>query len=529
MINLSQEIIEQQKDYRNRLAEAIREKTPASEFKKYSGGMGVYPQRLDGDYMVRPRIYSGIVSGPQLKVINTLAKKYSGGLLHLTTRQSFQFHHVDLENTWEIMKALLPEGIITLAAGGNGIRNISCPPLSGVTIDEVFDVTPYVIAATNFILSLDGLKSLPRKYKIAFSNSQKDIGKAKISDLGFIATIKDSQKGFMVYGGGGFGANPALAILLDKFIPVGDILYHILAMKQLFEDHGDRNNRNKARIRYIVRRYGEAEFINLYREYLKKVISEHSLEYSLPVLKYLPPSLDQESDEINDDGKIIIRQKNKGYYAYYLHPANGDIQSEELDKILTMIDESNQRIEVRLSSSQGLYIRNLRSYELKKLNKIYSRRLDQTKVHHSVSCTGASNCKIGRQDSQALLTQILSRLENRLVSDLETLPEIRISGCRNACALHQSTLVGFEGSSIKLDGKTVAAYKVYIGGNIEGVQASIGSEVSTIEADKIPVMVEGFIDLVKSKNYKTLKDLYMKQSSDLIDYIRTFESIQIRR
>lgn len=513
MINLTEAILNQQVQYKEKLDEAISIGLSPLEFKKYSGGMGVYPQKKDGAFMVRPRTYSGIVNLKQLVAIHSLAKTYAKEPLHLTTRQSFQFHNVALKDTWNIIETLLPLGIITVGAGGNSIRNISIPPLSGVDPDELFDVTPYAAEATNYALSLDGMNTLPRKYKIAFSGDQRDTAKAKFSDLGFIAVIKDGVQGFAVYGGGGVGSNPRKAVQLESFTEGQNILYSIGAMKRLFEEHGDRTNRNKARIRYILARLGDEAFKRLYTDYLDELKKDKSLQIPSQILEKdtTVSSVSQISSVTTrssfSDAFAVHKQKTEGLYAVYFHPPKGDLENDVLEKIIRLIEDSNERIEIRLTGTQGFFLRNLTEHDVKYVKSTFDDLIPRTRFDRSLSCTGSKQCKIGRQDSQGMLESLTKHFDKLSYQEKELLPEIRISGCRNACALHPLYPLGFEGSALKTSDGTQPAYKVYIGGVPDSSSADIGYETAILTEAEVIEFVEVLLPLIKNSRYDSYESL----------------------
>ncbi|XJZ28047.1 hypothetical protein ACF5W4_04405 [Bacillota bacterium Lsc_1132] len=278
MIELTKDDYQAVEDFHVKATEYAHGQIDPVRFKAFRVSMGVYEQRKEETYMIRTRIPGGFITLEQFKRISELGRNYANGKIRFTSRQDVQFHSLDLTDVYPIMKALVEVGIITKGTGGNTVRNIECSPLSGVSLDDVFDVTPYTKAATNYFLKDPSTMNLPRKFKIAFSNSSADTGNATISDLGFIAKISGGRKGFEVYGGGGFGGNPRVALKLRDFIEAKDMLYYLQAMKNVFEKEGDRSNKNRARIRYIVKRLGEEKFIQLFNEEVEQLLAKGNLD-----------------------------------------------------------------------------------------------------------------------------------------------------------------------------------------------------------------------------------------------------------
>ena len=179
---------------------------------------GCYEQRQDGTYMVRIRTTGGALTPQQLQTIAELSARYGSEAIHITTRQEFQIHDVDLDNVLPIMRALLLAGLASRGGGGNTVRNILVSPDAGVSPDEVFDPSPYAFALTSRLIAESDSWLLPRKYKIAFSNSAADSSYAEFNDLGLITQIRNGEKGFRVYVAGGLGTKPEVGHLLHDFI-----------------------------------------------------------------------------------------------------------------------------------------------------------------------------------------------------------------------------------------------------------------------------------------------------------------------
>ena len=236
---------------------------------------GCYEQRVDGSYMARIRTTGGALTPLQLHKIATLSTRYGSDAIHITTRQEFQIHDIALENVLPVMRELLTVGLATRGGGGNTVRNILISPDAGIGVDEVFDPSPYAFALTSRLIAESDSWLLPRKYKIAFSNSDADSAYAQFNDLGFVAQIRDGKKGFRVFVAGGFGTKPQVGHLLHEFIPGEDIYLVATAIKRLFDAHGNRKNRHAARLRFLWNTLGEARFRELYEEYLRLVRAEN--------------------------------------------------------------------------------------------------------------------------------------------------------------------------------------------------------------------------------------------------------------
>ena len=172
------------------------------KFKGTRVPMGIYEQRKDGTFMVRIRCAGGFITPVQLKKVAEIAHKYNSELLHITTRQELQIQNLALKDTLLVLQNLKEIGLASKGGGGNTVRNILASVDSGISSDEVFDVLPYAENLTSKLIAEPDSFTLPRKFKIAFSTSDKDTGYAAFNDLGFIATIKNNMRGFKVFIGG---------------------------------------------------------------------------------------------------------------------------------------------------------------------------------------------------------------------------------------------------------------------------------------------------------------------------------------
>ncbi|MBI5234389.1 MAG: nitrite/sulfite reductase, partial [Deltaproteobacteria bacterium] len=239
---------------------------------------GIYGQRGQTTFMARIKAPGGGLVSGQIKRIAELSERYGNAVPHVTARQGMQVHGVRIDDIIACIEGLAEVGLSTRGGGGNTVRNITACPDAGVCENEAFDVAPYAAALTEFFLSHPKAFTLPRKYKIAFSGCPRDGALATVNDLGFIAKKKlingKEVKGFTVYAAGGMGAYSRVASLLEEFVPDGDAVYVAEAIMNVFDRHGNRRNKHKARLRFVIDRYGYDEFKRLYKEELERVMAE---------------------------------------------------------------------------------------------------------------------------------------------------------------------------------------------------------------------------------------------------------------
>lgn len=486
-----------------------REKKIGSvEFKSFRVPMGVYEQRENEVYMSRIRTTGGVIYPKQFLRIIDIALRHHSDLLHITTRQEIQIQNLKLEEIQPIFYELQEIGLTTKGGGGNTIRNILVSYNSGITNDEVFDTTPYAIELTTRLIAESDSYLLPRKMKIAFSSSDKQVDYAAINDLGFVAKIQDGQKGFGVYVGGGAGSKPAVGWLVFNFIPESELFIVSEAVKKMFSEHGNRKNRNRARIRYIFYNLGEIETIRLIREYyetLKKTIplfllkEEHKEKLAIEYSKS-----DPSNDIVLLDGnyeiwkkRYVIEQRQIGYMSVLLPFALGNLLLknkkfiENLKKLLNFVSQFGQDT-IRFTTTQNVQLRNIPGSALPELYLLIKNILPEVQepllVNNIISCTGADTCRLGICLSKGLTVAISDKIKNtRAEWDKLATVRIHISGCPNSCGQQLWADIGFSGKALR-NNRLYPGYQVYLASNRSN-NPRLAELVGSIAARDIPEYV----------------------------------------
>ena len=230
------------------------------KFRSLRLARGVYGQRQKGVQMVRIKLPYGKMTFRQWKKIADISDEYSTGNLHLTTRQDVQIHFVSLDKTPELWAKLEEENITLREACGNTVRNVTASVTAGIDPAEPFDITPYAHAVFSYFLRNPVCQEMGRKFKMAFSNSDADSALTYMHDLGFIPKIKtenDKQvRGFKVMAGGGLGSQPHLAQTAFEFLHEDQLIPYTEAVLRVFDRHGERNSRHKARLKFLIQKIG---------------------------------------------------------------------------------------------------------------------------------------------------------------------------------------------------------------------------------------------------------------------------------
>lgn len=490
LLQIPQLVIDDTLGFREKLNDFLNGQTSDVKFRAIRVPMGIYEQRKSGNFMARIRIGAGLVLPYQLCKIAELSKKYGNSIVHITTRQDIQIHNLKIKDTADVLEQLLDANLSTRGGGGNTVRNVSACPRAGICPTEIFDVAPYAIAVTEYLIQSNASFNLPRKYKIAFSGCSDDCALASVADLGFFAHIKNDIKGFSVYAGGGLGANSSVAVKIEDFIKDDEVFEVAEAVKRLFDKHGDRSNKHKARLRYVLARVGVDEFIKLYREE-RNALKANGLPFEAPNIRDL--SLDY---PVSKESATI-----------QLWLENGVILADDLNKVGQIAARYGQGI-VRTTQLQDLLITGVDPKNVSEVNeelKGLSVNVFSNGRPKVVSCAGASTCKLGLCLSRGLSEAISNRLCQANLPDTV----IRISGCPNSCGHDKVAKIGFQGKAKRVNGRLLPCYDVLVGATVLEGETKLAEKIGTVPAKKIPdLLFESLSD--GSINKELLRSLTAK-------------------
>ncbi len=475
------------KEWKEYLPE-FREKTKAfyagemtkGEYKGFSGFYGSYAQRGGKASMLRLRMPAGCVTKERLLFVAKIIKKYQIKKIHFTTCQTIQLHDLQPDIVADVMEDALNAGIITIGGGGDYPRNVMCSPLSGVEKEEYFDVRPWAKEAGEYLISLITAKKMPRKLKVAFSNSPANLPHVTYRDLGFAANADGT---FDVYSAGGLGNNAKFGVKVAEGIKPEKVLYYIKAMRLMFCAYGNYENRGRARTRYMQDTLGGAEpYKKAFQEKLEEVISSgENLDIQV---KQIP--ITKVGDGSSISGLRIMEQKQEGLYTVVWHPIGGQPNVEDICKLSEAISNMED-VEIRLSPDETAYIVNLTGNEAEKVLEV-TKNSALTLFETTVSCIGANICQVGLRDSQGLLRNCVEAVRNTGISST-ALPQMHISGCPSSCGTHQTGVIGFRGASKSVDGKMQPAFILFVNGEERQGQEHMGKELGTILEADIPKFI----------------------------------------
>ena len=446
------------------------------KFRSLRLARGVYGQRQQGVQMIRIKLPYGKVLSRQLRRIAEVSDEYSRGRLHITTRQDIQIHYVDLDRTPQLWKDLERDQVTLREACGNTVRNVTASETAGIDVNEPFDVSPYADALFRFFLRNPICQEMGRKFKVSFSASDDDTGLSYIHDLGFIAKIKNGERGFKVLLGGGLGSQPRHADLLYEFLPSNKIIPLMEGVLRIFDRHGERKSRAKARMKFLIKKIGLETFKKLVEEEqgaieLKVVeIDAHAYPISIPVSVDIPNVTIEDSTNFELwKSNNIIRQKQEGYVAIGVKVFLGDFYTDKA-RLLADLVEQYAAGEIRLSLRQNILIphvkKELLPFFYNELKKLGFTALGYNKAVDITACPGTDTCNLGISSSTGIATELERVIKKEYPQYLNNKDlVIKISGCMNACGQHNMANIGFQGMSIRTKEKLVApALQVLLGG-----------------------------------------------------------------
>ncbi len=464
---------------------------PDKEFRPFRLVHGVYGQRQGGEnQMVRIKLKYGKVTPAQMRVLADTAERYTNGISHITTRQAIQFHYVPLDTTPALLRDLEECGLTTREACGNAVRAVCGSPNAGTRIDEPFAVEPYAEAVFQHFLRGPLSASLPRKFKIALAASDADpLQQINIQDIGVMAVKVGGQEGFRVVAAGGLGAMPVAPIKLYDCLAKEELIPVCEALVRVHHKYGDRQNRAKARLKFVLKAKGDAGFRALFEEQLAAAkadgISGKLLPDRLPAAapSVIPTATGEEGEWRRFNGRA---HREAGLAVVSLCIVRGDIPAKEM-RILADLAERFAEGDVRSTNDQNLVFRRVKIADLSALF-VELQQLGYTRKAHTlvdvVSCPGASTCQLGITLSKNLAKE----LENALLkieADARTLnAHINISGCPNSCGQHHIGTIGLHGAASKIGDKVVPHYVLLVGGADDGAVIHHSTMIARIPARK---------------------------------------------
>jgi len=478
---------------------------------------GIYGQRQGGTaQMVRVKLPAGSITPEQFDVMADLSSEFSRGWGHITTRQNIQFHFVDLRKIPDLLRRLADVQLTSREACGDTVRNVMACHLAGACPYEKLDVTPWAEAVYRHFVRNPLGQRLPRKFKVNFSGCSTDCGQAMFNDVGVVAatrTLEDGsiESGFRIYIAGGLGATPHPALALEDFTSREDLLPTVEAALRVFDQTGNRDNKLRARMKWVVDQLG-------IEEVRRRVIK---IRHTLPASSSWPGGIPAEVRTAGDapagritDGEVsqvgqstiinftssdpfrrwenasVIRGAANGTVSAIAYAPLGDITADQFRALARI--QRHFKSDVRLSNRQNVVFRSLQPSQMRELydmlDEIGMARPGAELARDVVACPGADTCNIAVTQSRGLAKAIGDKLEEEGLAEIGGV-RINISGCTNSCGQHHASDIGFFGAERRAHGKSLPGYQMLLGGYVGEEQIHFGEKALRVPAKAAPEAV----------------------------------------
>ncbi len=502
-IPIPQEIQEEIQTFEEEVKRVQDGDVPMEQFKPFRLQYGIYGQRQPDVQMVRIKIPFGGLTANQLRRIAELADTYATGVGHVTTRQDIQLHFIPLPHIGAVLRKLAAVGITTREACGNTVRNVTACHLAGVCQGEVFDVTPHANAVAQHLLRNPLNQSLPRKFKIALSGCNHDCAMTPIHDVGLLARqAEDGTPGFRMVAGGGLGSAPRIAHLLREFVPVDDLIPSIEAVIKVFDNLGNRKNRSKARMKFVIEKLGFDEFRRRWEEAYEGLFGARPSHPPLRLLPYADPAPlilptknganghggHEESSFATWRRTNVVKQRQAGFAAAAVKLPIGDITAEQMLAVADLAEHYSNG-NVRTTIGQNLMIRWVAEGQLEALyHALKAQGLGHPGANHTediVACPGTDTCGLGITSSKAMARALAEVFPPGQVPDDLKGTTVHISGCHNSCAQHHISTIGLHGVGKRIGNHIAPVYELHLGGRVNGT-AEIGQMTIKLPAKNVP-------------------------------------------
>ena len=479
-------------------------------FRVFRLNQGIYGQRQGGHHqMVRVKVPHGRLDPEQLEMLGHISDEYSRGWGHLTTRQNVQVHFVQLDQTPEVVRLLASVGLTSREACGDTVRNVTGCHLAGACPFEVLDISPWAQATTDFFLRNPYAQRLPRKFKINFSGCVTDCGQAMFNDVGVIAVNQPRpdgtvEPGFKVFIAGGLGANPHPALALEDFTPREQLMPTLEALVRVFDHYGNRDNKLRARMKWLVdtmgidelreRVFKERKFLPAASSYaggLPEPVQEHGDAPAgmgtgpvTPVgespVQFLGLNPYEKWENAN-----VVRGRANGTVSAYAYCRLGDITGDQFRALADI--QRDFDLEVRVTNRQNFALRGLTEEQL---NPLYVRLAEINMAEPGaelardvVACPGADTCNLAVTQSRGLADDIGRALEMSGLAEVGGV-RVNISGCTNSCGQHHISDIGFVGLERRAHGRAAPGYQMLLGGRVGHTEIDFGQKAVKLPAKR---------------------------------------------
>jgi len=465
---------------------------------------GLYQQKPnDGHFMLRIKVPSGDLSTDQLRADADVARLYGRGITDITTRQNFQFHWLTIQDIPDILQRFERVGISTSGACGDIPRNVTGCPVAGIDPEEIFDARPWAEAAHEMFLDNRAYSDLPRKFKTSIAGCVHHCAQPEINDIGATAVRRirangEVEEGFQLRVGGGLSARPHFAKKLDMFVPKDRLLSVFDAVTTIFRDHGNRENRKAARLKFLVAEWGIERFEAEVRDRLTWT-PDKGVDWPDPRKSF--------RDHIG-----VHAQKQEGLSWIGAAVLSGRLTADQVYEAARIADEFGQS-NVRTTNQQNLIFPHIPTANVSQAQKALEAiglTVDASPFRRvAVACTGNEFCNLALTETKKLIFDIVEHLEQTV--DIGEPIRINLNGCPNSCGQHHTGDIGLQGCLVKQGkGVVVEGYDIALGGRLGAQSKFVRAIKRKVPATNVKYALTSLLN-----NYVELRD----EEDDFGDFV----------
>ena len=459
---------------------------------KFYGMFHVKP--VQDSFMLRCRVPAGVLNTFQFRGLAEIAEDWGGNYIDLTTRGNLQIREIMPRNVVKVLEKLTELGLTSKGAGADNVRNVTGTPTSGFDPQELIDVVPLAKAMHHCILNNRDLYGMPRKFNISFDSGGAVSTCADTNDIGFYAI---EHKGSADLEAGvyfrvqlcGITGHRQLASDCGLLLKPDECVAVAAAILRVFIEHGDRTNRNRARMKYIIDDWGHAKYLEKVQEKLAFPLRYVSLDDCEPM-----PIKDRQ-------GHFGVHQQSQEglNYVGVVTPV-GRMLPDQMRQISDLADKYGKS-DIRLTAWQNLIIPHIKDDEVSLvLDGVKEAGYSHTTTNISsglVACTGNVGCKFAAANTKAHSKEIAKYLEENI--ELDTPLNIHVTGCHNSCAQHYIGDIGLRGAPCKVDGETVEGYHVVLGGGVDDNGAIAQDVFESVPMSEMPDLILNMLKVYQEK------------------------------
>jgi sulfite reductase (NADPH) hemoprotein beta-component len=517
-------------EFREQVGRRLAGEITEDQFKPIRLMNGLYLQLHA--YMLRIAIPYGSLNPAQLRVLAQIGRKYDKGYGHFTTRQNLQFHWIKLADAPAILDELAAVDMHAIQTSGNCIRNTTADPYAGATAEEVDDPRVWSEAIRQWSSLHPEFSFLPRKFKIAITGAAKDRTAAKVHDIGLMMRRgRDGALGFEVIVGGGLGRTPFVGPTIKEFLPANRLVSYLEAILRVYNRHGRRDNKYKARIKILVSALGAPEFARQVEEEWARIGPEGDLpdsEIARIRGAFAPTAFDTlvgrseafETAKAADPALArfarnnLREHKRAGYTIVEISlkaigETPGDATSEQMEVIADLAERFGQN-DIRVTHEQNIVLPHVKLDDVPALHAALSAAGLGTPnvnlISDIIACPGLDYCALANARAIPIAQDIARTFADQDRAELIGELKIKISGCINACGHHHVGHIGILG----VDKKGEEFYQLTLGGS-GAEDAAVGAMLGpALPANRVAPAID------------TLVDVYLRERQGQERFLDTF-------